>query len=67
MKKIIKKASIGVMSLGLLLGMGFHNPVSARPSCGCPNPNIDSWKVDNCHIHYICRNCGWRWTWDTCK
>ncbi|HDK7155189.1 hypothetical protein A0J52_16770 [Clostridium sporogenes] len=67
MKKIIKKASIGVMSLGLLLGMGFHNPVSARPVCSCPNPNIDSWKIDNCTIYYVCRNCHWSYKWNTCK
>nr|WP_223919437.1 hypothetical protein [Clostridium sporogenes] len=67
LKKIIKKASIGVLTLGLLLGMGFSNPVSARPVCGCPDPAIESWKIDNCNIHYVCRNCGWRWTWNTCK
>lgn len=55
------------MSLGLLLGMGLFNPVSARPVCGCPDPAIEGWKIDNCNIHYVCRNCGWRWTWDTCK
>ncbi|HDI3056913.1 hypothetical protein N494_03520 [Clostridium botulinum A2B7 92] len=67
MKKIIKKASIGVMSLCLLLGMGLFNPVSARPACSCPDPNIDSWKIDNCTIYYVCRNCHWSSTWNTCK
>ncbi|RFM18725.1 hypothetical protein C1147_16475 [Clostridium botulinum] len=55
------------MSLCLLLGMGLFNPVSARPTCGCLDPIIESWKIDNCNVHYVCRNCGWRSTWDTCK
>ncbi|MBO0545839.1 hypothetical protein EXQ36_11975 [Clostridium botulinum] len=55
------------MSLCLLLGMGLFNPVSARPMCNCPDPNIDSWKIDNCTIYYVCRNCHWSSKWNTCK
>lgn len=67
MKKLIKKISVLSCAALLIGGIGLTTVASARPTCGCDNPQIQSWRIGSCTIRYHCDNCGWWWDWNHCK